>query len=93
MRKIYKTQFFRLYILTGIDLSDASGLKIIVKDPNNEMSEWDAKIDPVNPMRMYYDSQALNKSGKWVVYSKATFPKGSITGNPVSLQIIDEGKL
>jgi hypothetical protein len=93
MKSIYKTQFFRLYVSTGIDLTDATALKIIYKAPNSQTGEWTATLDSTDSTRLYYDSSALNQTGKWIVYAKATFTQGTIPGDAVGLLVVDEGKL
>jgi hypothetical protein len=92
MKKIYNTQFFRLFISTGIDLSQASSLKIIYKSPDKTSGEWPATIDPTDNTRMFYDSSALVKSGKWVIYAKATFSQGTISGDVANIIVVEEGK-
>jgi hypothetical protein len=76
MSKIYDTQFFRLIVSTGIDLKLASQLKIVYRGPNNISGTWDATLDSEDTKRMYYDTPALNYTGRWNIYSKAVFPQG-----------------
>lgn len=81
MKTIYSNQFFRLYVSTGIDLSSATSLKIIYKDPDKITGEWVATLDTTDTTRMYYDISALTKLGRWAIYAKAEFSQGTIPGD------------
>jgi hypothetical protein len=91
MKTIYNTQFFRLYVSTGINLKEASVLKIIYKSPDRSVGEWTATLDPVDNTRMYYDCPGLNKIGRWDIYAKVTFPQGVIPGSITSITAVSEG--
>ena len=93
MKRIYSNQPFRLYILTGIDLTAASELKIIYKSPNKTSGEWVATIDPTDKTRMVCDCSALIQIGKWLIYAKAIFPQGMIPGSLASFTTIGEGTI
>lgn len=91
MNNIYDSQFFRLKIKTGIDLSGATNLKIKYINPNKESGEWPAVIDENDNMVLYSDIPALYIIGKWRVYANATFPIGNISGDPAYFIVVKEG--
>jgi len=93
MSKLYKGQFFRISVSTGLDLTGATSLVIKSTDPDGVKTDWPATIDPTDSTKMYYDCQGLSKSGLWNVYAKATFQSGSIPGDVTSFTIYDEGSI
>lgn len=92
MTKIYKDQFFRLTVSTGIDLTDATAIKIKYTAPNKTQGEWTATIDETDNTKAYYDCTGLDQLGTWHVYIKATFTEGSIPGDLTYFIIYEEGK-
>lgn len=89
--KIYKDQFFRLTLDTGIDLTEATALKIKYTDPEGATGEWTGAIDADDNTKINYDSSGLTKVGRWKVYAKATFSTGNIPGDAAYFDIYEEG--
>lgn len=86
---LFNTQIFRLTLATGIDLRDATALKILYRTPGGLTGSWMATLDPNDSTRMYVDLNSLS-SGGWSVYGKATFPSGVIPGRPATFTITRE---
>ena len=80
--KIFKGQFFRLILDTGIDLTDASAKVIKYTKPDGiTTGQWTATIDSDDNTKMYFDiTNQVDQSGRWMVYAKATFTAGNIPG-------------
>lgn len=90
--KIYKDQFFRIILDTGIDLTEAISLLIKYQEPNSStVSEWTATIDPDNVNKMYYDCSGLTTVGKYKIWGKAIFTEGSIFGDVSYFDLYNEG--
>lgn len=92
MTKIYKDQFFRLTVSTGVDLTDATVIKIKYTAPDKTTGEWNAAISDIDNTKAYYDCSGLNQIGTWFIYVKATFTQGNIPGDLTNFIVYEEGK-
>jgi len=90
--KIFVDQFFRITLDTGIDLTDATALKIKYITPKGARGEWTAVIDEVDNTKMNYDNPGVVDAGQWKVWGKATFTAGNIPGEPTYFNVYNEGE-
>jgi len=90
--KIFKDQFFRISLDTGIDISPATLLLIKYIDPEGIRGEWTATLDPDNNNKMFYDVTGLTKVGRWKVWGKATFTLGDVPGEKAFFDLYEEGE-
>ena len=95
MPKIYKNQsFLSIKLITGVNISGASLMKIKYRKPSGTSGDWPATMVSSSGVIKYDIASAyvLDEIGTWTVWAYITFSNGkSAPGEPTKFQVYEEG--
>ena len=90
MTKAYKgTVGLLIEVETGVDLSDATEVKLKVKKPSGTTVEW---AGVVSGTKIQYTTQAgdLDESGLYLIQAYVVKPTGTYLGETARMHVFDE---